>query len=185
MNNALWISNLILWAVVIIQGVLIYFLARMSAEFLQRFRISGKQVERVSLKIGEKAPLFREHNQHGEIVRLSESTNEYSLLLFMSDTCNICDGIIPRYNELSSLFDLRLFALAKGSLPFTKPVASDVHLIRSDEIFTNYMIQHVPTLFLINKAGHIEAIESVSSYEQLKIYLQLFFRKNESHIQAG
>ncbi|ARU60698.1 hypothetical protein CBW65_06070 [Tumebacillus avium] len=178
MGTAMLVSNIALWVVVIVQCIIIYFLARMTAEFMNRFRITGQQIENATLKVGEKAPSFREQNQDGDMIRLAEPNTAYTLLMFVSGTCSICDAILPKLHELQKVYDLRTITVSKASLSFDKPLNPATHHVKSDELFQSYMVQAVPTVFLIHSSGHIEAIETVTSFEQLKIYLGLFFRGN-------
>ncbi|MEJ8548724.1 hypothetical protein [Brevibacillus borstelensis] len=169
MNNGLVISNLLLWVVVFVQTIILFFFIRLVVQFLNRFRVNDKQVTAATLTIGEKAPVFREKDQHGEVVQATEDVEKQTFMLFTNDTCGTCKAIIPELPHILQDYpDVRVIVVS-NPIYYEKglEVPSAIHLVRSNDLINKFLIQIVPTAVLIDHDGIIRAIRQVTSIQDI------------------
>lgn len=169
MNNFLLLSNVLLWVFFVIQSIFMMLLTKALVDFLNRFRIKGAQVENQTLKIGERAPIFRSKNQLNQIVKISDFLNKHKIIIFSSNNCGICKEIAEFYNKLSDYNEYFEFFVIQGKVDEVsiKEVPNFLHLIYSNDIPKNYMVQTVPTVFTLDKNNMIVSIDTVLSFEHL------------------
>ncbi len=179
METFLLISNIGLWIFVAVQLVVIFMLTKLITQFLNRFRTDGSQVGQLTLKAGMKAPLFREEDQHGTMVKLAEHQGEHSLLLFTKQGCSICQELITHLPHVQQAHpNLRLLVISGESEEETqKQVPAGVHHLRSRFVMSNYHIEKVPAAVLINPEGQILANETLSNANQLLNIIKVHFRQ--------
>ncbi|WP_289141166.1 redoxin domain-containing protein [uncultured Brevibacillus sp.] len=169
MDNGLMISNLLLWIALFIQSLILLFFIRLVVKFLNRFRISNMQVEAAILKIGEKAPYFREKDQNGKVIQVTQHLGKHTLLLFTNDTCGTCKVIIPDLPYVSSNSPDVTVIVVSNPIFYEKglEMPTGISLIRSEDIMSKYYIQAVPTAVLIDNGGTIRAIKQVSAFQEI------------------
>jgi thioredoxin-related protein len=176
--NFLELSVVSAWVVLIVQSIIIFYLSKFVAGFLNGFRVTGDKVTKPQLSVGEKAPLFRE-NDHTRIeVKLNENKGKYTLLLFANKDCTFCKEIIPKLPILNKYLDLRLVVISMQQLNIKNMHSNEIHFIESKELFKSYFISGVPHLILIDPKTHVVLTESLMSFHQLSIILGNYFRKN-------
>ena len=170
MENLLFFSNILLWIFMTIQIFAFFILARLIVSFLRRFQLIGKGVQELSLKTGQKAPLFREWDHQGRLIQLNQNGGKPTLLLFISSSCKICEEeIVPMVPYLIKNMEYRLILVARERLSSRLP--DDVHFIQSDEIINNYFANQVPMFVLINEKGYIISLGNVGNFEELNLQI--------------
>ncbi|MED4572684.1 TlpA family protein disulfide reductase [Brevibacillus agri] len=168
MENIVITSNVLLWVVVFIQMGFLYFLAKMVAEFLNRIRLTNKGVTLNSLRVGSKAPQFREKDQYGTTIKLSEH-NGTTLLLFAQESCGTCKSLIPELGLIKKLNDsIRILVISKQPFNNTLQIPENVHYIHSAVVFENYLISKVPTVMLVDNDLTIISINDILTIDDLK-----------------
>jgi thioredoxin-related protein len=118
---------------------------------------------------GDKAPFFRERNQHGQIVKMPDEQEKNTLMVFTNDMCGTCKHVVPELDHVKRHYtDLRIIVVS-NPIYYEEglQVPDGVHLIRSDGLMNTYLIHSVPTAMLIDREGIILATQSVSSYENI------------------
>ncbi|MGC5325731.1 TlpA family protein disulfide reductase [Brevibacillus sp. SYSU BS000544] len=169
MQDGYLISHILLWILLLLQTLIIYFLLKLVVQFLNRFRLEDKKVEIPSLVLGQRAPLFREKDQHGRTIALAESNGYLTLLFFVQDTCGTCKSIIPHINKLLQFdHNLKIIMIAgRISLQDTMEVPEGIPLIRSNDLFSSYYVTKAPTAVLVGPAGEVIEIHEITEFEQL------------------
>lgn len=158
---------MLLWIVVIVQTVVIVLLAKLVAQFIQRFRTAAGKLEE-GLNYGDRAPLFRAKDQRGEPVLLRESQGKPTLLFFGKQTCDTCHEIAPQLGQLQRKHGLRIIAITGQETAGTPlNIPDGIPLIRSDEIRENFKVSKMPTVVLVDSDGVVLFAESVTNLLQL------------------
>ncbi|HEU4964484.1 MAG TPA: hypothetical protein VFV52_11625 [Bacilli bacterium] len=172
METFLLISNLALWAVVLIMLFVFFLFSKLVVDFLNRFQGAPARPV-VRYDVGAKAPLFRDRDQHGDMIALAESNNRPTLLLFTMDLCQVCKGIVPEMNKLKQLApDLRVIIVEKQEMnvAVTQP-PQGVHFIRSNEIISTYNIKQVPEVYLLDESSTIVEKQVIKSFADIEAML--------------
>ncbi len=162
------ISHIGLWLFLLMQfAILLYFLKQIT-QFLNRFRSVGATVEEKTLQIGEKAPLFRVKDERNEQISLADFNNKHTIMIFSSTTCGTCSTLLSQVPFLADTYQTNIFVLThdkreKGSTPSIP----NTYYISSAELFKNYYIKKVPTIYVIDKEGHIAARGDMNELESL------------------
>ncbi|TRY23344.1 redoxin domain-containing protein [Brevibacillus sp. LEMMJ03] len=175
MNNFLIISNIALWVIVIVQLMIIYFFSKILIEFLNRFRLSGKRLEEATLAVGDKAPLFRERDQVGKVVNLSDNFGKKAVILFLSETCDSCKDIFSNLSiiQLKNPNQKIYVIVSNYSKGKQYDIPDQISLIRSDNIVKQYLIKTVPTMVIVDEQGYISYADAVNSHEQIIAVLRV------------
>lgn len=169
MANGYLISHILLWTLMLIQMAFLFYLTRLIVQFLNRFRLSDKQAVSLTLQIGQRAPDFREKDQHGAIIRPASGNHQESLLLFVQDTCSKCKGIVAQLELLHKRFHRLRMIVIGGKIYYEKGLSAPegIHFIRSDELLADYYIRAVPTAFLLDASGDIVEMKQVAAISDL------------------
>ncbi|MEJ8547680.1 hypothetical protein [Brevibacillus borstelensis] len=169
LNQAYLISHILLWAIVLIQMVVMYAIVRLVVQFLNRFRLSDKKIELSQLQAGQGAPSFREKDQQGNVIQPIAENGGDTLLMFVGDSCGTCKEILPYLAELRKQYPhIRMIAVAeKIYYEQSIELPPGIPLLRSSSLFGTYLISKVPTLVLIDHQGIIQAVEQISALQQL------------------
>lgn len=160
MSTWMIVSNVLLWCVLLVQMILFFAVTRSVSEMVKRFQMStpgGSNLSDKSIVLGQKAPLFSEQDQRGEIVTLRRDADHRTLLLFTLDTCVACQKLIPELPQLlKDEPNLRLIAIAQEDLAAPdKQVPPGVSLIRCNWLMEQYDIKQTPYYVLIDQDGRI------------------------------
>lgn len=171
MSNILMYSNILLWLFMILQTVFIYLLTKSIVQFLNRFKLEKANTKLAT--VGAKAPLFRELSDNGEIIKLSDFNQKYTILFFAKDTCNVCKTTLVTLNKinLSLPVPLRMIIVAPEQVEEKKlsyPLNDYTTLVRSDSIIANYEVYEVPAIILIDPNGIIANKYSNDKLDDLK-----------------
>ena len=179
MENSLLISNFLLWVVILIQSIILVAFIRLVVQFLNRFRISDKQVEVATLSIGGPAPVFRERNQNGVVIELNNQQTEQTLLVFTSDTCGTCKVVIPELQHTRKHYPNVRVIVVSNPIYYEKgiEIPEGIHLIRSDEIMNKYHVHVVPTAFLVDENGTIREIKQVKDHQDVEAMFNMLVDK--------
>ena len=97
MENALLVSNLLLWLLVIGLGLTVLALARQVGVLYERIAPAGALMISQGPAVGETAPEFNLQTLAGEPLTVggASATNKSTLLFFLSPTCPVCNTLIP------------------------------------------------------------------------------------------
>ena len=104
MINTLIISNIILWALVLVLVAVVFALVRQIGVLYERVAPAGALMAGKGLKSGELAPVFDLQTIQGKAFRLGgeRSDGKSTLLFFLSPTCPVCKTLLPVLQAMRS-----------------------------------------------------------------------------------
>lgn len=98
MDQAWQVALLVLWGIVIVQGLFLVFLYRqVGINLLNR----AAAIDRDGLPVGSEAPDVNAIGLDGSIVRLAQLRSGLQLVIFGSPTCRPCRGLLPIFVEFA------------------------------------------------------------------------------------
>lgn len=162
------LSHIGLWFFLLMQfAILLYFLKQIT-QFLNRFRNVGATIEEKTLQVGEKAPLFRMKDEENQHISLADFNNKHIIMIFSSTTCGTCSTLLSQVPFLADTYQTNIFVIThdkreKGSVPSIP----NTYYVSSAELFNNYYIKKVPTIFIIDHDGNIAAHGDMNELESL------------------
>jgi len=169
-------SQIVLWAAVILLGLICIVLARQIGVLHERIAPAGALALRQPLKIGEPVPQLAVTTIDGGAVQIGgERGGRSQLLLFLSPNCAVCEALLPSVRSahgaerkwldivLASDGELdqhEAFVREKGLAKF--PYVVSEHLGRS------FGVAKLPYAVLIDEAGRLAATGLVNTREHLE-----------------
>lgn len=176
MIDAIVISNVLLWAVVLVLLVTVLALARQIGILYERVAPMGALMLDSGPKVGEAAPQLDIESLSGRRVAIGGAGNARSqLLFFLSPTCPVCKKLLPilrsvRHSERSWL-DV---VLASDGDPaehlafYRSAKLTDFPYLLSAQLGMALKVGRLPYAVLIGDDGRIRAKGLVNSREQLE-----------------
>lgn len=164
----LWVSNIILWVVVVILAMILFALVRKSNQ------MGSMQPEEVFPK-GEAAPDFTGEMLDGQEISLSDFSGEELFLVFVSPTCGPCkEKIIELEKDRRSIEKsvLNFFYVVRGekdAVPaFVEEYGIASQAIYADDnansFFKDYMVTFTPSCCLIDAEGIVQYAGFLKEY---------------------
>ncbi len=175
MNDALVISNVIQWIVLLSVVLGLVALARQIGILFERIAPMGALMLDTGPKTGEIAPRFSLPSLTGPEVQLGGVQPHSTLLFFVSPTCPVCKKLLPIIKSASrSEADWLSIVLASdGEEPEHRAFINKAELgafpyLLSQELGMTYRIAKLPYAVLIDERGRVSAKGLVNSREQLE-----------------
>lgn len=180
-TDALWVSNGLLWAVVLVQALVLVELLRQVG--ILRLRVGDEPgallVDGEGLGRGSPAPAFSARDlRTGQLVISTELVREKSLLVFLTTRCQACRTLVPAVNEVAKAHRRDLHVLLVCSNPgvesaecaeLARAVSPLVSVVFDDrqQITRDYHVERTPSATLI--ADNIVRLHAIpNSREQLE-----------------
>ena len=175
MTDALVVSNLLLWLVVLALLVAVFALARQVGILYERVAPMGALMIDSGPAVGAAAPRLDLADLDGTAVAVGAAGARSQLLFFLSPTCPVCKKLLPILE--------RIAAEEKGwlDLAFASDGDRDEHqafriraqlqqfpYLLSPDLGMAYRIAKLPYAVLLDEAGHVRAKGLVNSREQLE-----------------
>jgi len=176
MTEALLVSNLILWGVVTLLGLVTLALARQIGVLYERVAPAGALIIDKGPRVGERAPLFELPDLAGRPLKLGGLSPEgrSTVLLFVSPTCPVCKKLLPIAKSLvkgERAADL-VFASDGDEEEQRRFVARErlepFPYVLSRELGMAYQIGKLPYAVLIDGAGVVRAKGLINTREHLE-----------------
>lgn len=175
MTEALIVSNVLQWLVLLALVVGLFALARQIGVLFERVAPMGALMLDTGPKAGEAAPVFTLPSLTGPEVRLGGSQPHSTLLFFVSPTCPVCKKLLPIVKSASrnEAAWLRVVLASDGEEPEHRAFVSKAGLggfpyVLSQELGMAYRIAKLPYAVLIDERGRVSAKGLVNSREQLE-----------------
>lgn len=181
MTQALLVSHVVLWLVVLVMGFVILALVRQIGVLLERVAPAGALAVQEGAKVGEPAPQLAVETLAGKKLEIAAAREDEraTLLFFLSPDCPVCDSILPAVKSLARHEAKRLdvvlasdgarqeheaFAKARGldALPY----------VLSTELGMAYGVAKLPFAALVDHEGTLRARGLVNSREHLESLLE-------------
>lgn len=178
MFEALVISQVLLWAAVIVLTVLCLALARQVGVLHERIAPAGALSMNETLKVGSKAPLVPVKTIDNEALKvgMASSAGRSTLLFFLSPDCPICKTLLPTVRSvLAREKDWVDGVLASdGGLEAIHRDIRKQHkmdqtpYVLSEELGRAYSVAKLPYAVLIDEKGLIASMGMVNSREHIE-----------------
>jgi methylamine dehydrogenase accessory protein MauD len=168
-------SQMLLWIVVILQGVTILALARQIGVLHDRVAPAGALINGAGPGVGEQSPRLEVHALAGNAITVGGklAAGKALLMLFVSSTCPICKKLIPiaknfaRSERLDVLFVGDADPVEQRKL--IREFELDEHrFVNGPEVGMTYRIDKLPYAVLLDDAGMIAAKGLVNSREHFE-----------------
>lgn len=175
MNEALLVSNVFLWIVVLALVVVVLALTRQIGILYERVAPMGALMLDQGPKVGEAAPVFNLDSLGGGKVQLGGNAGRSQLLFWLSPTCPVCKKLLPILKSIQgaekSWLDVAL--ASDGELPehaefYRKADLSGFPYVLSHDLGMTYRISKLPYAVLIGEDGRIRGKGLINSREQLE-----------------
>ena len=182
MNEALIISNVILWIVVVVLTTLLFAITRQVGILHERVAPAGALQPTSGPKIGEITEEIKATSLQGESIRLGGSRQEEqaSFILFISPTCPVCKELVPTAKSLAKaeLNDIKLFFASDG-----ENIVQHENYIRdfdienypyfvSESLGIYYQVSKLPFAVLIDGDGILRSKGLVNTREHLESLIE-------------
>jgi methylamine dehydrogenase accessory protein MauD len=177
MPEALIVSNLLLWVVVVAMGLVILALVRQVGVLYERVAPAGALMVNRKLKAGERAPELTVVDLAGRPLNIGgpSKSGRSTLLFFLSPTCPICKTLLPVIRSAAksekSWIDVILASDGKehdhagfvaehdlGQFPY----------VSSEILGMTYGVGKLPYAVLIGEQGGIVSMGIINSREHLE-----------------
>lgn len=176
MTDALVVSNVLLWVVVLALLVALLALARQIGILYERIAPMGALMLDSGPKVGEAAPAFELESLTGVRIAVGGAGRTRSqLLFFLSPTCPVCKKLLPilRSTRQSERGWLDVVLASDGDRAehlafYQKAKLADFPYLLSTDLGMALKVGRLPYAVLIGEDGRIRAKGLVNSREQLE-----------------
>jgi methylamine dehydrogenase accessory protein MauD len=171
MNDALVISNVLLWVLVLVLGIVVVALTRQIGLLHERIAPLGALAMQQGPAVGEAAPHFDLPTLSGGPVSIG--AGERTLLFFLSPTCPVCETLLPTLRRVVADESVRLVLASDGEreehLDYVRSHGlEDVDYLLSMELGLAFAVAKLPTAVLIDEDGIVRAKGIVNTREHLE-----------------
>ncbi len=177
MLEALLISNIVLWLVVVTLAAVVAALVRQIGVLHERVAPAGALVGREGPRIGEAAPRFDLTDWSGtpRTIGGADPEGKSTLLVFMSPTCPVCKTLLPVLDSVvrTERRGLRLVLASDGPREEHDAFVREHRLaerpyVLSTELGLAYQVAKLPHAVLIDADGILRAKGLVSTREHVE-----------------
>jgi methylamine dehydrogenase accessory protein MauD len=175
MTEALVISNLLLWGVVLALLVAVIALARQVGILYERVAPMGALTLDSGPAVGAAAPALSLRALDGRAVELGLPSRASTLLFFLSPTCPVCKKLLPILRSIRDAegkwLDVVLASdgdLAEHQAFVARQGLADFPYVLSRELGMEFRVGKLPYAVLVDETGHVRAKGLVNSREQIE-----------------
>jgi len=186
MTNALIISNVVLWVVVLALVAVVFALVRQIGILYERVAPAGALMLNKKLRVGMQAPLVPVRTLAGETVNIGELPRDgrSRLLFFLAPDCPVCKSLLPAVvSAARAEKDWLELVFASDGEPREHSALVEEHGLKgfryvlSEVLGITYGISKLPYGVLIDEQGLIAALGIVNSREHLESLFEAKERK--------
>lgn len=175
MADAWIIAVVVLWGVVIVQGVVIFALARQVGVLFERVAPMGALITDGGPKIGDASPRLDLVSLAGQSVSVGAAGGRSMLIFFLSPTCPVCKKLLPVLKSAAAAEKswLDVVLASDGERPrhetFVRQHALEAFpYVLSTDLGMGYRVNRLPFGVLIDGEGIVRAKGLVNNREQLE-----------------
>jgi methylamine dehydrogenase accessory protein MauD len=174
--DALLVSNIVLWCLVIVLALAVFALARQVGVLHERVAPAGALLPTSGPKVGEKTEAVTYHDLNGQPVTVGgpAADRRPSLLLWISPTCPVCRGLVPTARAMARDEKLRLIFASDGEeveqhARYVKDLRiGDYPYILSQPLGMKFAVSKLPFAALIGPDGALRSKGLVNTREHLE-----------------
>ncbi len=175
MTEALVISNVALWLVVLALLVAVIALARQVGILYERVAPMGALTLDAGPAVGAAAPAKSLRALDGRAVEVGTPTRASTLLFFLSPTCPVCKKLLPILRSIRDAEGKWLdVVLASDGDPaehqafVARQELADFPYVLSRDLGMAFRVGKLPYAVLLDETGHVRAKGLVNSREQIE-----------------
>ncbi len=176
MTESLLVSQILLWAAVIILGVLVAALARQVGVLHERIAPAGALTLHQKVNVGDVVPAMQLTALDGRTVRIGDKRARRSqLVFFVSPECPVCKLLLPVFKSTATAEAGWLDAIlaSDGDEAAQRRMVTTLGLekfpfILSESLGRNFGVSKLPYAVLIDETGRIASLGLVNSREHLE-----------------
>ena len=182
MGEALFVSNMILWIIVVLLSILVFALTRQVGILHERVAPAGALQPTTGPKVGELTKNIQVTSLQGESIEIGGASKDglASLILFISPTCPVCKTLVPTAKSLvrSESKRLRLTFGSDGEDPQQhKNYVEDLDIgtcpyFLSQSVGMYYQVSKLPFAVLIDANGTLQSKGLVNTREHLESLIE-------------
>ncbi|MFT6899499.1 MAG: methylamine dehydrogenase accessory protein MauD [Paraglaciecola sp.] len=170
------VSNILLWGVVIIQGVIIYALTRQVGVLFERVAPAGALAMNKTLEVGQLAPDLALQSLSSGLVNVGgvQADHKSQLVFFVSPDCPVCKTLLPALKSSAKAESdwLNVILASDGKQDdhagYVKQQGlSAFPYIVSELLGKSYGVAKLPYAVLIDEQGKVASMGIVNSREHL------------------
>ncbi len=169
------ISQILLWSVVILQGVVILALARQVGVLHERVAPAGALVNAGGPGVGEKSPRIEVHALAGNAITIGGelAPGRAALMLFVSASCPICKKLIPIAKDFARSEKLDVLFVGDADPAEQRRLIAQFALderrfVNGPEVGMTYRVDKLPYAVLLDDTGVIASKGLVNSREHFE-----------------
>jgi methylamine dehydrogenase accessory protein MauD len=188
------VSQILLWAVVILQGLVILALARQVGVLHERIAPAGALINAGGPGVGEKSPRLEVHALAGNAITIGGelAAGRAALMLFVSATCPICKKLIPIAKDFAKSERLEVLFVGDSDLAEQRRLISQFDLdersfVNGPQIGMTYRVDKLPYAVLLDDKGVIASkglVNSREHFESLIIAKETGFSTIQAYLKA-
>lgn len=177
MIDALIVSNLVLWLLVVGLALVVFALTRQIGLLHERIAPVGALVPQSKIRVGDDAPVLELDDVRGRSVRVGGASEDgaRTLLFFLSPTCPVCETLLPTVERVARIEVPRVrVVLASDGEPGPHLAFIEdkrlAHLpyVLSAPLGMAYGVAKLPFAVLIDEYGVVAAQGLVNTREHLE-----------------
>lgn len=178
MTEALLVSNIILWVVVVVLALVVLALARQVGVLHQRVAPAGALMPTNGPKVGERTEPLTVTDLDGNTVTVGGQNADglATLVMFLSPTCPVCKSLVPAARSLVMRESSRMrlvFASDGDNIEQHRAYARDLNLdaypyVISQPLGLSYGVSKLPFALLLGADGTLQSKGLVNTREHLE-----------------
>ena len=182
MTEAVIVSNVILWILVIALSLVVLALARQVGVLHERVAPAGALMPTTGPKVGETTETLPLTDINGKAVTIGGPSAEAmnTLVMFISPTCPVCKSLVPTARSLANAEKNRLrlvFASDGDKIEQHHAYAKDLELddypyVLSEKLGMTYEVSKLPFAVLIGADGSLQSKGLVNTREHLESLIE-------------
>ena len=173
--EALLVSNIVLWVVVLGLGLVIFGLVRQIGVLHERVAPMGALMTDHGPQVGEMSPRISVNDIHGKLIDFGTPQNDgrLRLVLFVAPTCPVCKKLLPIARSFAAGERLSVVLVGDGEVDEQRRMIAEHGLenlayINSPQVGMAFQVGKLPYAVLIDEEGVIRAKGLVNSREHLE-----------------
>lgn len=177
MTEALVVSNLVLWALVVVLALVVVALTRQIGVLHERIAPVGALAVRRGPAVGDATPEMWLPDLHGRRVRVggADALARRTLIFFVSPTCPVCKTLLPTLGRVlaEQPEPVRLVHASDGPAEDHRRFVrerglEEAEYVLSESLGLHFAVSKLPYAVLLDGAGVIRAIGIVNTREHLE-----------------
>jgi methylamine dehydrogenase accessory protein MauD len=180
--EAMLVSNIVLWVLVIVLALVVLALARQVGVLHERVAPAGALMPTTGPKVGELTEPLPLSDINGQSLSIGrpDANGLHTLVMFISPTCPVCKSLVPTAKSLANSERKRLqlvFASDGDKLEQHQAYARDLNLgkypyVLSEKLGMSYEVSKLPFAILVGADGTLQSKGLVNTREHLESLIE-------------